>query len=347
VFVVRAWKCGKQPPTFKASSLGNIVNYNTSKFQELLSYERWDDVLISDDANTTFNVFLNTYLKIVYSCFIKKKVNPKSNHSPWITCRIRTSCKKKRELHLKLRQDNDSNIKLYYKKYCKILVTVIKKAKKRYYDDAILKSKNKIKTTWSSVKKETGNKNHKNEVQLLKINNTIIKDKVHITNTFNEYFSTVAQTIIENIKKDNNDPTSNIISSFENIKWHYTSTAEIKKIKSLKTESSYGYDEIPVKVLKVSMPCIISPLTYICNRSLAQEIFSDRLKFAVVKPVYKNGDRYDPANYRPITLLSSFSKVFERLIFNRLNEHININNILDINQYGFWPNSSTEKVSHK
>ena len=264
----------------------------------------------------------------------------------------------KRELHLKLRQDNDPNLKLYYKKYCKILVTVIKEAKKRYYDGAILKSKNKIKTTWSIVKKETGNKNHKNEVQLLKINNTIIKDKVHITNTFNEYFSTVAQTIIENIKKDNNDPTINInplnylhnsfISSFENIKWHYTSTAEIKKIiKSLKTKSSYGYDEIPVKVLKVSMPYIISPLTYICNRSLAQGIFPDRLKFAVVKPIYKNGDRYDPANYRPVSLSSSFSKVFERLIFNRLYEHININNILDINQYGFQPNSSTEKVSYK
>jgi hypothetical protein len=174
----------------------NYSNYNTSKFQDLLSYERWDDVFISDDANTTFNVFLNTYLKIFYSCFIKKKATPKSNHSPWITCGIRTSCKKKRELHLKLRQVNDPNLKLYYKKYCKILVTVIKEAKKRYYDDAILKSKNKIKTTRSIVKKETGNRNHKNEVQLLKINNTIIKDKVHITNTFSEYFSSVVQTII-------------------------------------------------------------------------------------------------------------------------------------------------------
>jgi hypothetical protein len=120
----------------------NYSNYNTSKFQELLSFKRWDDVFIRDDANTTFNVFLNTYLKIFYSCFIKKKATPKSNHSPWITCGIRTSCKKKRELHLKLRQDNDPDLKLYYKKYCKILVAVIKEAKKRYYDDAILKSKN-------------------------------------------------------------------------------------------------------------------------------------------------------------------------------------------------------------
>jgi hypothetical protein len=115
-------------------------------------------MFISDEVNTTFNVFLNMYLKIFYSCFIKKKATPKSNHSPWITGGIRTSCKKKWELHLKLKQDNDPNLKLYYKKYCKILVAFIKEAKKRYYDDAILKSKNKIKTTWSIVKKETGTK---------------------------------------------------------------------------------------------------------------------------------------------------------------------------------------------
>ena len=57
--------------------------------------------------------------------------------------------------------------------------------------------------------------------------------------------------------------------------------------------------------------------------------------------------RFHPHAKEQISLSSSFSKVFERLIFNRLYEHININNILDINQYGFWPNSSTEKVSYK
>jgi hypothetical protein len=48
------------------------------------------------------------------------------------------------------------------------------------------------------------------------------------------------------------------------------------------------------------MPYIISPLTYICNESLAQGIFLVRLKFPVVKPIFKNGDKYEPSNYRPI-----------------------------------------------
>jgi hypothetical protein len=75
---------------------------------------------------------------------------------------------------------------------------------------------------------------------------------------------------------------------FEPIKWHYTSIADIKKIiKSLKTKSSYGYGEISTKILKISIPYIISPFTYICNQSLAQGIFPDRLKFALVKPILK------------------------------------------------------------
>jgi hypothetical protein len=128
----------------------------------------------------------------------------------------------------------------------------------------------------------------------------------------------------------------------------YPSIAEIRKIiKSLKTKFSYGYDKISIKILKASMSYIISPLTYIFNESLAQGIFPDRLKFAVVKPILKNDDKCEQCNYRPISLLSSFSKVFQRLIYNRLFEHINTNNTLDNNQYGFRPNSTTENASFK
>jgi hypothetical protein len=97
--------------------------------------------------------------------------------------------------------------------------------------------------------------------------------------------------------------------NFETIKWHYISATEISKIiKSLKTKSSYRYDKISSRMLKASMPYIISPLTYICDQSLAQGIFLDRLRFAVVKPIFKNGDKYEPSNYRPISLLPTFLK---------------------------------------
>jgi len=141
--------------------------------------------------------------------------------------------------------------------------------------------------------------------------------------------STVADTVIGNIKKgdndskDNVDPSKYLITNFDNtfsrINWKYATTYEINKIlKSLKTKNSYGYDEKPIKILKLSVPFIISPLTYICNKSLSSGEFPERVKYAIIKPVYKKGDKFLTTNYRPISLLTSFSKIFEKRIYSRL-----------------------------
>jgi hypothetical protein len=118
-------------------------------------------------------------------------------------------------------------------------------------------------------------------------------------------------------------------------------------IKSLKNKNTFGYDEISCKVLKFSMPYILSPLIYICNRSLSTGIFPSRLKYSQVHLIYKKGNRTDITNYGPISLLTSFSKIFENVIFNRLHtyEYISVNNILDPDQYEFGKNCSTETAA--
>jgi Notch-like protein len=83
------------------------------------------------------------------------------------------------------------------------------------------------------------------------------------------------------------------------------------------TKNSHGYDEI-TRILKFSIYYISSPLTYICNRMLFSGIFPTRLKFSEVKPIFKKGDKNDTSNYRPISLLTSFSKIFEKVIYIRL-----------------------------
>jgi Notch-like protein len=112
-----------------------------------------------------------------------------------------------------------------------------------------------------------------------------------------------------------------------------------KLLNPKKGKNSNGCDEISTKILKVSVPYIISPLTYICNKSLSQGVFPDALKFSIVKLIFKNGDKLITSNYRPISLLASFSKVFEKLIYNRLLEHMNIKNIQDTEQYSFRKNT--------
>jgi len=91
------------------------------------------------------------------------------------------------------------------------------------------------------------------------------------------------------------------------------STEEITSIiKPIKTKNSSGYDEIITKLLKISVNYICSPLTYICNKSVITGIFPERLKYSIIKPLYKKGDKTDPSNYRPLSMLTSFSKVLEK-----------------------------------
>ena len=149
----------------------------------------------------------------------------------------------------------------------------------------------------------------------------LIQNQQTIANSFNNNFSTVAEKLMEENHIDtmsqiqNGATLHNIPRNcrhlYPNIKFRYTSTKEIEKIiKSLKTKNAQGYDEISVKILKWSAPFISSPLTYICNKSLETGFFPSRLKYSTVKPIFKTGDRLDIANFRPISLLISFSKIF-------------------------------------
>ena len=96
----------------------------------------------------------------------------------------------------------------------------------------------------------------------------------------------------------------------------------------------------------MSTPFIISPFTHICNEILKIVIFPDRLKYAMVRPIYKKGSHQEISNYRPVSLLTFCSKIVERIMFNRLSSHLEINSILAKDQFGFRPNASTEQAAY-
>jgi hypothetical protein len=142
-----------------------------------------------------------------------------------------------------------------------------------------------------------------------------------IADIFQNYFLSLADKIT--LRTSNNEELENnsinylhrIFSNPFPIITFENTTKEIKDIiKSLKSKNSFGYDEIPVKILKIST-FIVAPLKYIFNRSILSGTFPTRLKYSMVKPLFKKGDNKDIKNYRPISLLTSFSKIFEKMIY--------------------------------
>ena len=156
---------------------------------------------------------------------------------------------------------------------------------------------------------------------------------------FNDYFVDTVRNIAESIGGNNANQLDymtyiNQPNSFFFKPIHCYSTKKL--ICSLKNKSS-NLNPVPVKILN-SICDIISPcLTNIINRYLTKGVFPDSVKKAHVKPIPKEGDKCNLSNYRPISVLSVFSKVFEKVAYTQLYDYLENNLILQKQQYGFRP----------
>jgi hypothetical protein len=202
-----------------------------------------------------FSSFLNTFLRLFYTSFPKSSKKPHvAKNKEWITPSIKTKYCFKRDLCLISRNSKDPNIKNYYKAYCKLLSRSITETKRSYYDKQISNSNNKTKSTWNIVKATTSRKSDHDVIPILSSHNKSSINPKIISDSFNKYYLSVADNIINNTFENYNstDRSTNHIeylfhinkTTFSTIKYNYASTKEIENtIKNLKTTNSYGYDE--------------------------------------------------------------------------------------------------------
>ena len=112
----------------------------------------------------------------------------------------------------------------------------------------------------------------------------------------------------------------------------------------IKNGNSVGHDELSTNLLKSIAGVIFEPLVHIFNLSINSGIFPSRWKIARVIPLYKQGDKSDVSNYRPIAILSPLSKVFEKILKERISSYLDKINFFTKYQFGFRANRSTEQA---
>ena len=169
-----------------------------------------------------------------------------------------------------------------------------------------------------------------------------VTDQKKVANLLNYRFSKVGDFIeqCKFFKEETFDNSS--IPNFAKISFHQITLYECKKIvRSLNRKKPLGPSNIPAWALKDSLNVIAEPLTFIINAFLEPGKFPNHLKRAHVVPIYKNGDAEEPNNYRPISITSALSKVFEKVICNQILEHLERNNLLCQIQFGFRAKYST------
>ena len=230
-----------------------------------------------------------------------------------------------------------------------ILKKSIKEAKTMYYHKTFEEYKYDIKNTWKTISsllcKST---KKKNPIAEIRVNDKICNNLQGICNGFNNFFVNIGPKLASEINTQCNIPYSQYLNKITQSKFQFSlinETETLKLVKSLKPKGSSGYDGLSLKMLKLIAPSLLKPLTLIINQSLFTGIFPNKLKIAKVIPLYKKQDPQIVDNYRPVSLLTSISKIFEKVAHKQLSEYFTSNKLFYKSQYGFRAEHSTEMAS--
>lgn len=298
-----------------------------------ISWHFIDDCTI--ELNTKFLTFINKITEGLDTCCPIKSKSVNSFNNNYRTNWFNDKLKKMREtLHLLIelnQRDTNlvSNIELknFQKKYRK----EVSMAKCGMHDEYIENSNNVQSAMWNIIKMNTS-----------KINP---QDNVNITaKDFNDFFVSIPENILKDIPKTGKDPLDyinkpNLPKEFSVREvTHNEVRSVINNLKNSKSKDPYN---ITVRIVKSLINIIITPLTKLINQCIRNNTFPCCLKTAKVIPVFKKGAKDDPSNYRPISLVPLFAKIFECLLKNQINQYFEENQLFSSCQYGFRNNLST------
>ena len=328
-------ECSSEPPLLYKRVFSDT---NKSKFHKQISDTNWTSVLQCNDAQVAYTTFHNTFTHIFNECFpLKQYKLGYKNRKPWIPENIKKCIKKKNKMYWTSihKRAQDPEYQSRYRQYKNELSNILDKLEREHYNKILLKSKADIKKTWS-ILKGIINKHRANRISSkFKVNGKLTTDKVSIANAFNDFYINVGPNLASKISS-NGSPLDFLNEPLpDNISLQKVEKEEVSKIVDKLKSSSSGWDEIPSLVVKQTIDSTLEPLTHIFNLSLSSGIFPDEMKIAKVIPLFKSGDTTSFSNYRPVSILSIFSKILERIMYTRLLSFINNHNLLYDFQFGF------------
>lgn len=306
-------------------------------------------LLECSDVNTATDLLVTELTDVIKNNTKTRKIPARQRISkPWITRGLMRCMRNRDNLHKKLKRDPDNEmVKTTYKRYRNFCNNLIKKANRDYEKQEIENAKDNKKQLWDTIKKISGSsKTTDHSPSLIQGDNP-----VNDINFVNSYFIDIGKRIAEKTQSSARprldshfSPNSNALDSLVMLP---TDEREIfSLIQGLKNKCAVGIDLITTKIVKRYAHILTGPLTHIFNLALSTGVFPKKFKIAVIKPIYKGGDRTCVDNYRPISILPILSKILERIINSRLTNYLENNNLLSASQFGFRGGKSTNDAVH-
>ena len=328
-FAIATDSCSRKP---EKVTRPNFYNADYAEIRRVLDTITWQSFICNNNLQSYYDNFINTLQVCINNLVpICKPRNSKKRPK-----HIQSLLQEKKQLYKDLKIN--PTLKIAYKKVCKNYETAVKmwtdniesnvchnpSSKKFYgYVNKQFKTKSTIPPLFD------------------KDRDLICFNDDQKSELLNKYFQQV-------FINDNGFPPACVPKSFIKME-HYaiTSNEIVYAINKMKDKVSRSPENIPIYFIKRVFPSILTPMTFIFNATLELQIVPNQWKSSVVVPIFKKGDRRIPNNYRPISLTSCFSRIFETVIHGRILQHLESNSLISLSQYGFLPNrsSATQLIS--
>ena len=292
---------------------------NLKALKAQLSNQDWSYELDNESLSVNMDRIHKTLTTIVDRCILMRtrKIDPKClRKEPWLSAGIKLSIHRNKKLYNRmLQKEIDVNI---YKEYNKTLRKLIRTAKNSYCQEMCVVFKSETKKLWGLINEISGKKSDKSTlIEYLQIDNIKEYGAKKVSNSFAKYFAQVGKKFANKIQSPNKSISEYLKclqSNKASIFLHPTDVLEIKCIVvELPSKKSSRHDNISNMLLKEIIDNISEVLCITFNRSLLHGEFPTIMKLAEVVSLYKSKEHFLEMNYRPISLLTTISKILEKI----------------------------------
>jgi hypothetical protein len=303
--------------------------------------QKLKDILRINDVNVIAQSLTEITQDAIKSCTTKFRIKTKNENNliPWLNRRIKKVQDEKRKIRKKLKrkrycQETKEQFKIISQK---LKMTIKTEEKKFCYKNLMVKDP---KVLWRNLNSILGKKSNDVISSICDTNGKIMMNKAEIAESFNQYFIESVNETVSSISESRK--SFKFISLPNSMGLDETDEMEVKNaINSLKNVSA-GNDGIKPQVVKFLQNHLSLPMCHLINRMFLTGIYPDIFKTAIVIPINKSGKKNDISDYRPVSILNSFNKIVEKVLYRRIMNFVTKNKIIYCKQYGFREKSNTE-----
>ena len=340
IYAFRKLSAGRSNVGHKTVTYRNFKNFDSSSCRADVGSQNWDEIKSLKDLNDMWRAWKTNFNRIVDKHASVRVKRVRASKSPWITPLLMRRMHERDIQKIKAICSEDPTDRVVFKKLRSSVNNDIKLAKESYYKNAFCESEKKLKKTRSTINELTSRKTNEQHINEIKLNESTLSDSQKISKEFNNHFAGLGPKLANEIPVSESSRSfldylgCNSLNTKFDLKPTDRSTV-LSLLSKLCKSKATGLDKISARLLRESADLLAESLCTIINRSIETGIFPDEWKCAKVLPLFKQGERTDTNNYRPISIIPVVAKVFERIIHDQAYAFLTNNNILSNCQSGF------------